>query len=195
MADVANDRPVIPIQIPDYHPNPILLFGLVFPLFAHPLALGPPLAYPHDSYRPWIRIGETHRRHIPNLYLASVSFHDLSWLLVLRQRQRLLVSFITLLLEHRDHRPTQLLHHDFEKRSIGIPGIHHDYIKESWPVLLAHPAQQAQGRGTFFLALAHGLKIQNHAQLRPTQLRIHLLVIILPLLKLLALGIFAGHFP
>ena len=105
------------------------------------------------------------------------------------------MDFVTFLFEHRDDRPAQFLNHGFEKRSVGIPGVHHHDVKEAPAIALAHPAQQAQSRRAFLLARAHWLEVQNHAQLRPAQLRIYLLVVILRLWELLALGVFAGDFP
>src|SRR5437016_6302240 len=99
VADVANGRPVIPLQIPGHHPNPVLFFLLGLPLLARSPALGPALPHPHHAHGSGIGIGEAQRRHIPNLYLALASFYNLSWLLPVSQRQRLLVGFITFLLE------------------------------------------------------------------------------------------------
>src|SRR6266436_4061066 len=192
VSDVTNDGAVVAVQVPRHHPNPILFFLLLLPFLAHALALGPLLSHSDHSNWPRIGVGEANARHIPNLNSPPVPLHYLRWLLPVRQRQRLLVSFIAFLFEHRHDRPAQLLNHRFEKRSIGIPGVHHRHVEEPWPVLLAHPAQQAQGGGAFLFTRAHGFHIQNHAQLRATQLRIDLLVIALSFFELLALGIFAG---
>ena len=85
VSQVAHDGPVIPGQIPRHHPNPVLLFFLGLPLFADPLALGPPLPHPDHPNRPGIAVGEAHRGHIPNLYLAPVPLHYLSRLLPVSQ--------------------------------------------------------------------------------------------------------------
>src|SRR5712671_1399646 len=98
MADVPNGSSVIPIQIAGHDPNPVLLFFLSLPFVAHLLMLGPPLPHPDDPHRSRIGIGEAHRGHIPNLDLASISFHHLSWPLPFGQRQCLLMSFVTFLL-------------------------------------------------------------------------------------------------
>src|SRR5260370_37479705 len=86
LADVANGGPVIPIQIPGHHPNPVLLFLHGLPLLAHTVALGPPLPHPDHPHRSGIGVGEAHPRHLPNFDLAPVSFHDLSWLLPVGHR-------------------------------------------------------------------------------------------------------------
>src|SRR5512140_2290254 len=91
MSEVANDRPVIPIQIPRYHPNPMLLFWFALALLAYPLALGPALPHPDHANRSGIGVGETDRRHVPNLHDSPASFHHSRRLLPLGQRQRLLV--------------------------------------------------------------------------------------------------------
>src|SRR5579885_1214144 len=133
VSQVANDGTGIAIQGPRHHPNPVLFFLLLYPLFGYAFTLRPLFPDADHAHWPGLGIGDAHARHIPNLNSSALALHHLGWLLPSRQSQRLLVGFITFLFEHGNNRPAKLLSHGLEKRSIGIPGVHHDHIKKPCP--------------------------------------------------------------
>jgi len=80
------------------------------------------------------------------------------------QLEGLLIDFHVLPLEHDNPPPAQLIDGP-QKRSLGIPGIGADAVKEAGAVNAAQPAQQPQGRRALIFAGVDRLNIQHDMDL------------------------------